>query len=131
MVMPQQFAGLNRRSVAKYVLLTGLLLRPVYAAPPPDADPHSAVADWFHSLQDRDGMGCCSIADCRHYRTEIVDGHYYILWQAAWIRVPDEAVLPRFDNPTGQTIACVQATHWTAGEFDGPIVRCFVRAPGM
>lgn len=79
---------------------------------------------------------CCSIADCREVMYRAVGDH----WEAwvdsktfpddgtyghghapnAWVAVPDNAILKRHDNPTGEAVLC-----WYAGQ-----VRCFVPASG-
>ena len=97
-------------------------------AAPPDAD--QSLAPWFHSLQDPSTGGmCCGIADCRNYPVRADGEHYYVLFEGTWIIVPDEAILDRFDNPTGDYIACVQKFTWQNGSLLPPSVRCLVKPP--
>jgi len=75
------------------------------AQPPDNADP--SLAPWFQSLrQPGTGISCCSIADCRatEYRTGS-DG-YEALIDGAWLRVPEDKVLHRVDNPIGRAVVC-------------------------
>lgn len=58
-----------------------LLAAPAIAAPPPGADPNSAIARWVQSLKDLRGVSCCSLADCRPVHARITDAG---TWQA-WI----------------------------------------------
>jgi hypothetical protein len=92
---------------------------PAFAAPPPNSD--MTYAPWFHSLrQPGTGMSCCSIADCRETDFRTNGDHYEALIQSQWVRVPNDKVLPRADNPTGRAVVC-----WTPWEG----VMCFVRGP--
>ena len=101
----------------------------VSAAPPEGADP--ALAPWFKSLvQPQTGLSCCGIADCRPVPYRIQGTHFqaYIggafpRWSRApydWVEVPDENVLHRHDNPTGEGVAC-----WRNGQ-----VICFIEGNG-
>jgi hypothetical protein len=102
---------------------------PLHAAPPPDADP--GLAPWFRSLhQPQTNMSCCDRSDCRTVRYRIVNGHFqafiggeFARWQNppyAWVDVPDNSVLHRHDNPTGEGVAC-----WA-----GMRIICFVEGTG-
>ncbi len=102
---------------------------PVCAAPPPGADPDLAPS--FQSLrQPQTNLSCCDRSDCRTVRYRIVDGHFqafiggeFARWQNppfAWVDVPDNSVLHRHDNPTGEGIAC-----WAADR-----IICFVEGTG-
>ena len=85
-------------------------------APPENAD--SALAPWFQSLETPQGSSCCSIADCRNYPYRTAGDHYVIEYQGRELDVPSDAVLERYDNPTGRAVACV---------YNGTVL-CFVRA---
>jgi len=101
------------------VAMVFLCLRPVLAAPPPDADP--TLEPWFRSLHIPGSMVlCCSMSDCRQVMSRVVGGHYQAFIAEKWRDVPDDRVLTRPDNPTGHAVAC-----WTP--FAG--VLCFVKAP--
>lgn len=127
--------------MTRYLLLL-LLSAPALAAPPPGSNPDSATAAWYHDLHVPDGAPmagglCCSIADCRNvqYRSA---GDHFEAWidsatfpdephnpyvgQApnAWVVVPNEVVIKRLDNPTGEAVGC-----WYGGR-----IRCFVGAAG-
>lgn len=109
----------------KRALFFTCLAGSVWAAPPPNADP--ALAPWFQGLRDKDGMQCCSIADCRPTQYRNVGDDYEVLVQKPqfdigepkWVLVPKAKILDRIDNPTGGAVVC-----WTP--YRG--VLCFVRA---
>ena len=108
--------------------LLALLIGTAHAEPPAGSD--GSLAPWFHSLTvPGSGYGCCSMADCRPVEYRMTDDHFeaYIDRKSfgedapdAWVRVPDEAILRRHDNPTGQAIACYFIDH----------ILCFVEASG-
>jgi hypothetical protein len=114
------------------IAASGLLLgypTPMLAAPPADADPN--LAPWFRSLrQPQTNLSCCDRSDCRLVRYRIVDGHFqafiggeFSRWQNppfAWVDVPDNNVLHRHDNPTGEGVAC-----WAGAQ-----IICFVEGTG-
>lgn len=87
-----------------------------HSQPPADADP--ALAPWFKSLKTPSGGSCCDLADCRTYSYRTTGDHYEIDYDGKWLAVPPEAVLQRYDNPTGRAVACV---------FYGEVL-CFVKA---
>ncbi|WP_146101622.1 hypothetical protein [Rhodopila globiformis] len=102
---------------------------PLRAAPPPYADP--ALAPWFRSLhQPRTNESCCDRSDCRTVQYRIVNGHYqafiggeFARWQNppfAWVDVPEDAILHRHDNPTGEAVAC----------WSGRTIICFIQGNG-
>jgi hypothetical protein len=118
-----------------------LALRQAHSEPPPGAKPDGPIAHWFQSLQRPDTSGvavnCCDIADCRAVRYRVAGDHYEAWIDAgtfpddpnnsfhghapnSWVVVPADAVLKRFDNPTGEAVVC-----W----YDRQI-RCFVEASG-
>jgi hypothetical protein len=99
------------------------------AAPPPDAD--ATLAPWFRSLrQPNTDQSCCDRADCRMVQYRIVDGHFqafiggeFARWQNppyAWVDVPNDSIIHRHDNPTGEGVAC-----WA-----GMRIICFVEGTG-
>ena len=105
--------------------LAGLYASPLLADPPDGADP--ALAPWFRSLQQPGThLPCCSLADCRTVQYRIVGDHFQAFigddfprWSNPphrWVDVPNENVLHRADNPTGEGVAC-----WVQGQ-----VICFI-----
>jgi len=80
--------------------------------------PHS---EWFEGLrQNAPPHGqCCGEADCLRVQARVVAGHYEVFHRGAWQKVPDEVILPRQDNPTGEPVACFHAT--------GGYIMCFVK----
>ena len=108
-------------------MLIGLMAFVLIAAPPGS---DGSLAPWFHSLvQPHVGSKCCDIADCRNHPVRADGEHYFVFYEGHWLVVPDEVISDRIDNPTGDYVTCVQHDHWTAGTFDGPIVRCFIKPP--
>jgi hypothetical protein len=99
------------------------------AAPPPGADPD--LAPWFQNLrQPQTNLSCCDRADCRIVQYRVIDGHFqafigneFARWQNpphAWVDVPEDSVLHKHDNPTGEGVAC-----WA-----GMRIICFVEGTG-
>lgn len=121
----------HARIVMRWLLF--LLPTVAFAAPPDGADP--ALHGWYQSLQDPvTGGSCCGAADCRHFPTSTYtdpDGktHYRVHVGDAWLPVPDNAILERVDNPTGEIVTCVNQSRFTNG-IPAPAVLCLVRAPG-
>ena len=100
------------------VIALAVLVAPVEAAPPPNADP--ALAPWFRSLmQPGTGISCCSLSDCRVADSRTQGDHYEAFIGDRWIAVPPERILQRTDNPTGRAVVC-----WTPQRG----IMCFVRA---
>ncbi len=102
---------------------------PVRAEPPPGADPN--LAPWYQSLrQPQTNLSCCDRSDCRTVQYRVVEGHFqafigneFARWQNppyAWVDVPENSVLHRHDNPTGEGVAC-----WA-----GMKIICFVEGTG-
>ncbi|HET6306775.1 MAG TPA: hypothetical protein VFG12_06285 [Rhodopila sp.] len=100
-----------------------------WAAPPANADPN--LGPWFQSLrQPHTNQSCCDSSDCRMVQYRIINGHFQAFiggefprWQNppyAWVDVPEESVLHRHDNPTGEGVAC-----WA-----GSRIICFVEGTG-
>lgn len=89
-----------------------LLAQTVFARPPENADP--ALAPWFQSLHTKEGVGCCSIADCRPVEYRIEKDHFEALIGKQfgenvtphWEPVPPDHILQNTRNPTGRAIAC-------------------------
>ena len=91
-----------------------------------------SLAPWFKEAYDIPGtnQSCCDMADCRmvQYRTagdhfQAFIGNEFPRWSNApnaWVDVPNENVLHRRDNPTGEGIAC-----WFQGQ-----VLCFIEGNG-
>lgn len=94
-----------------------------------DAEP---MASWFQDLKTPGtGMSCCGAADCRNFPVTIRDGQYWVKYNDAWLPVPQEVVLDKIDNPTGDYVTCVQMQYYLSGAPVGPLVLCFIRAPGI
>jgi hypothetical protein len=121
----------SKRTIAALAVSCLILGEPqsLRAAPPPGADPD--LAPWFKSLhQPQTNLSCCDRSDCRTVQYRIVDGHFqafigseFARWQNppyAWVDVPDDSVLHRHDNPTGEGVAC-----WA-----GAKIICFVEGTG-
>ena len=92
-----------------------------HSAPPDHADP--ALAPWFHSLKQPNGIGCCDVSDCRiieEDRWRYNDEGYEVLVDDKWIAIPKDRVLHKA-NPTGGAVLCMESTY--------KIIYCFV--PGM
>jgi hypothetical protein len=115
-------------TLAAASLLYGYPL-PLSAAPPQGADP--TLAPWFKSLrQPQTNLSCCDRSDCRTVRYRIVDGHFqafigeeFARWQNppyAWVDVPEDSIIHRMDNPTGEGVAC-----WA-----GAKIICFIEGTG-
>jgi|SRR5690348_683604 len=108
------------------------VFKPAHSAPPPGAD--MSMHPWYESLQDpKTGGSCCSEADCRHYPVATYTDdkgatHYKVQYRGAWLDVPDDRILQRFDNPTGDVVTCVYPDEWA--ETPTPKVMCLIRAPG-
>jgi hypothetical protein len=99
------------------------------AAPPAGADPE--LAPWFRNLrQPQNNLSCCDRSDCRSVRYRVVDGRFqafigseFARWQNppyTWVDVPENSVLHRHDNPTGEGVAC-----WAGAQ-----IICFVEGTG-
>lgn len=111
------------------VSLIGCYQVPTHAAPPDGSD--GSLAPWFRSLrQPRTELSCCDRSDCRIVKYRIVDGHFqafigseFSRWQNppnAWVDVPEDNVLHKHDNPTGEGVAC----------WSGRTIICFVEGTG-
>lgn len=90
------------------------------ARPPPDPDARSHA--WFESLIDPDTMiPCCGEADCWIVDARVAVDHHEALVRGVWLAVPDDKIVHRSDNPTGQAVLC-----WSPN-FG---IMCFVPGPG-
>lgn len=79
------------------------------AAPPAGSEWNSPVARWFRSLQNAEGHGCCSEADCRNTAVRPTDSGGLEAWIGkeqfgddapdAWMPVPAEEIKARGDRP--------------------------------
>lgn len=95
-------------------------IKRVNAEPPPGTDPNSPISQWFRELkQPINGVSCCSISDCRPEPVRVYDGHYQAWHEGTWLPVPDEAILPKMENPVGEAVVCI---------FHGTVL-CLVRGP--
>jgi hypothetical protein len=115
-----------RAIVGGAILCSGV---PACAEPPEGAD--MSLAPWFKSLrQPRTNQSCCDMSDCRRVQYRTAGDHFQAFigsefprWSNApfaWVDVPNENVLHRRDNPTGEGIAC-----WFQGQ-----VLCFIEGDG-
>jgi hypothetical protein len=111
-------------------LLMGLLLGSVRSAKARDADGRYAQSEnheWFKALHSPAGSWCCDISD-GHAITEAEwrsrDGHYQVLIDAAWIDVPDDAVITE-PNKDGRTVV------WFRHQDGVPVVTCFMPGGGF
>lgn len=90
------------------------------ARPPPNPD--ASLHTWFESLIDPDTMlPCCGEADCRIVDARVTVDHHEALVRGVWLSVPEDKIVHRADNPTGQAILC-----WSPS-FG---ILCFVPGPG-
>lgn len=111
------------------LFLVFALCNAAHAAPPPGEPVDPDIAAWFQSLRQADGFPCCGWADCRHPAAVSIDvDHYQValrredyaydnlraeLWNRwfgsasiGWVEIPDQAIVIRPDNPTGQAVVC-------------------------
>jgi len=118
--------------IVRGIILAGVIGNfplPAPAEAPEGADP--ALAPWFRSLRHPGThQSCCDMSDCRMVQYRTAGDHYQAFignefprWSNApyaWVDVPNENVLHRMDNPTGQAVAC-----WFQGH-----VLCFIEGNG-
>lgn len=87
-----------------------------HAAPPPGSS--GQYHDWYSKLLQPDtGMSCCSISDCRHEPWRQTSDGYDVFIDGEWVRIPDDKILKRTDNPTGEAVTC----------HAGKTIFCFIR----
>ena len=90
-----------------YGLITAGFPHIAAADPPPDITPNPALGDWFKSLrQPITQIACCSISDCRIVAYKVHDGHFEIVINDWKYVVPNDIVLHKSTNPTGEAVAC-------------------------
>ena len=118
--------------VIRPALLALLIAGPALAAPPPGADPNSAIGQWVRSLKTREGYSCCDVADCRPTWARIGDAGGWEVWIGkdrygdaapdAWQPVPAAALDAKANGPApdGHVWAC----------FYQGAVRCFFAENG-
>lgn len=105
------------RAAAIFIVTASLLTNPkqALAEPPPGADLNSTISKWYQSLKDKQGNGCCNLADCRpvSVRMSAAGWEVFVDKQSFgatapddWVGVPEQALVVREDNPTGRNIAC-------------------------
>jgi hypothetical protein len=119
--------------LAAMALVAVLVLAGVaYAAPPAGAD--LSMRPWYESLIDpKTGGSCCGEGDCRHYPTSTYTDplgktHYQVKFRDVWMAVPDDRILERTDNPTGDIVTCIYPDAFQ--EKPSPFVMCLIKAPG-
>lgn len=112
--------------IAGWLVILVVIAIASWAHSPEDTDP--AMASWFRSLAvpGTDGSSCCSEKDCYTVKAEDLrvgeDGYSVRDPEGqGFLRVPDNHILQRWDNPTGKYVACVVSHH----------VLCFVKAAGI
>ena len=115
----------------RWLVILAMLTVPAMARAPAMSDPD--LAPWFRSLRTpSDTMSCCDQSDGHILKDSEIqitsdnsetlargDLHYQISIDGAWVPVPNEAILQRADNPTGQYVA-----FWLPGTTN---ILCFVR----
>jgi hypothetical protein len=136
----------------KAVAFALVLLVPLAAkAAPPESGADPSLAEYFRSLRHpRSKNGCCDLSDCRQVQYRIHSDARGTRYQAyikrtpdgqpetlhdfrkgtnQWEDVPEEVVLRRRENPTGEGIACWQHDYYLNGILN-PRFLCFVPAEG-
>ena len=104
----------------KLLLIFLSLCSVALAAPPTGANPE--FSRWFQSLTDNQGKSCCGLSDGHRvtHRVSHVHGFdYEFLWNGVWYTIPNEKVVLRHDNPTGEAIAFFNEVH-------GMYIFCFI-----
>ena len=115
----------------RWLVILAMLTVPAMARAPAMSDPD--LAPWFRSLRTPSNtMSCCDQSDGHILKDNEIqitsdnsetlargDLHYQISIDGAWVPVPNEAILQRADNPTGQYVA-----FWLPGTTN---ILCFVR----
>jgi hypothetical protein len=83
---------------------------------------NSPLKPWFESLQNKDGVQCCAVADgmaLSDVDWDTQNGHYRVRIDGQWVSVPDDRVVIQ-PNRLGRPMVWPQY-------IDGhPIVRCFM-----
>ena len=95
--------------LAIVALLLGLVLTPPLAwpAPPPGSNPNGSTAQWYRSLRQPSGAGCCSEADCRPTEARRSEGGWEArLPDGEWTIVPPDRVLSNEAHPGGAAVLC-------------------------
>lgn len=125
---------------------------PALAEPPPGVDLSSPTARWFHTLTDENGKSCCGLGDCRAVESDWREGHWWVWVKPSYlvdpakpsyiieppqaapdvsragkslVKVPDEIVQRRDDNPTGHSILCASPVQ------PETIMYCFIPDVGI
>jgi hypothetical protein len=104
-------------------------------------DPTGKWADdplqpWFQSLQNKDGLYCCALADGHPLddgEWDIKDDHYRVFIEGEWIVVPDDAVISG-PNRFGKAIVWLRlnANSFASGEIHNITrIRCFIPGSGV
>ena len=85
----------------------GLTMSRCFGAPPETVDPK--LIPWFNSLKQPNGIGCCSIADCRPAQAyQFTASGWRVKIEDVWYDVPNNVILYR-DNPFDRPVVCVIA----------------------
>jgi len=115
------------------LIVAAVFVHGAHAAPPANAD--LSMRPWYESLIDpKTGGSCCGEGDCRHYPIATYTDdkgttHYQVQFNGVWMPVPDDRILDRFDNPTGDVVTCIYPD--TFVENPRPMVMCLIKAPGL
>lgn len=89
------------------VMVSGLA---AFALSEPPANIDRRFAGWFQSLYSPSGEHCCTLADCRRVSYRLTSEGYAVRWGDQWVKVPDEVVVRRDDNPMGEAVVCIRNT---------------------
>ncbi len=130
-----------------------LMLPLAVQAGPPESGADPSFNSYFEGLRTpRTRNGCCDLSDCRQVQYRMhTDAHGITRYQAyikrtvdsaketmhdfrkgtnSWEDVPDEVILRRQKNPTGEAIACWQHDYYLDGVLT-PRFLCFVPADAV
>jgi hypothetical protein len=88
------------------------------------------IQQWYNNLRNKQGLLCCSIADCHDAEMSYKDGKYYALLEdGTRLEIPTEVIVDDMyeaSNPTGHAVVCYST--WNDANFKPIyIIRCFVR----
>ncbi len=129
-------------AVAAGSLLLSLLLVPSVSAHDykrPDLD------HWYGGLRNPRSsnsavrsVGCCSKTDCHETQAAMRGNEWWarlavrngVDWDPGpWVRVPEDAILPNQNNPTGSAVICHSMSRGVDGNIDpaSNTVFCFIR----
>jgi hypothetical protein len=106
------------------MLLLGLLLSFGLEAQAFDNGQYANVPDnvraWFKSVRSPRGVPCCDIADGHRTNYDMRENAYWVPIEGKWMQVPETALVPNSDNPTGDAVV------WYSKYGERIFIRCFV-----